>query len=588
MNQFCLECGTPIVEGDSRCRNCGAALSVQQKEEVVAVVTPKTPLSKKQKIVWGSIGVLAAIIIGFSLWANSYFSPESVGKRFNSAVESENAEKISKLVIHEDGTTITTAEAEAYLKLIKEEGKKSVEKLSTIVQHGKYLGMYKKHFVQTKDQFVYYNNYVDGLTITFNGEEIKESKRKKTEVTFGPLSPGVYDVEGIFEGKYGTSSNEDSVTLYTNNRDPYWLYLDLPIADVVFVIEDHWDLNASDSYILVNGEKIVTDEGTSEPVGPFLIDGSQKAKAVVTFPWGEVTSAEVSIDSGYVYITPTIISNDEYTKITNVLKTYGEQYVEALASNSTTPFTTITEEMKQEFLRTFDYNTSNNVYMSGSFEKLLVDKNSLSFVNDDDDMGIEIDARYYFQMDYHGLTEEPDLDERYDDVNVVLYYDKNSSEWKINNAGWAGFWYFEETDEFEGSKVLHKPSDEMIAEEKSKLFNKEIENFMVRFREYSVYAINSRYFSYVKDFHTSSGPSGKEASEYIEYLESKGITEEHLETHLEKLEEVDGTTWKVTTIDRYRIFTEDSTNEKKFRTVTVIKRVDDSFQVHELISSDEI
>ena len=70
----------------------------------------------------------------------------------------------------------------------------------------------------------------------------------------------------------------------------------------------------------------------------------------------------------------------------------------------------------------------------------------------------------------------------------------------------------------------------------------------------SVNAINTRDFSYVEGLMTNDGPRKKEAKDYINHLESKGITQQFINVTVEKVEVMNTNTWKVTTTDEFIIF----------------------------------
>ena len=104
----------------------------------------KSPMTKKQKTYFSIMGAIIVILIGFSVWSNSYFSKESTSKRFTEAIGQKDAKALSNLIVHEDGSKIIPIEAEALMKLIDREGKRSIEDYFSIQPHGKFLGVFSK------------------------------------------------------------------------------------------------------------------------------------------------------------------------------------------------------------------------------------------------------------------------------------------------------------------------------------------------------------------------------------------------------------------------------------------------------------
>src|SRR5690625_5258752 len=139
MKQFCTECGKEAKAGDNVCIHCGTPLQKEQSREPQVT---KQPMSKKQKIIFGPIAGVVLFIIAFSVWANNYQAPDAVMKRYIQAVDSSDSKKLSKLMIREDGTPVSTEEAESYLKLVKDSTFFGEESLYSVVQHGKFLGVY--------------------------------------------------------------------------------------------------------------------------------------------------------------------------------------------------------------------------------------------------------------------------------------------------------------------------------------------------------------------------------------------------------------------------------------------------------------
>lgn len=581
MSQFCQECGQQLKSEDVVCTNCGTR---HHKETVV----PKQPLSNKRKAVYRIIAVITVLLIGCLVWANTHYSRESTSKRFAEAISNKNAKGLQTLVVHEDGSAISEQEANAMVKLVKEEGEKTVQLLTSVRQHGKLLGLFKKYKMEAVDQYAFYDGPIESLVFTFNEIEMREEKRKKDSVTYGPLTPGVYEVKTTFKGKYGKGTAKSELALINAKDIPSSINVDLPLGNAVFEIANYSSTFMKDIYVVINDEKIPIDEyGETVEIGPILFDGSQKAKVVVQYPWGEVSTNETTIESEYQVMRADILSQAELKKVMDTLKQFGEEYIESKAKRSTAVYTTTTESLNDLLQKNILAPLiNNNRYVTGEFEELNIDENSVN-VLDDSDQGISIQAVFRFMDDEHSLSDTPSLSEAVHVCEVELIYDEGKQKWFVQNSisTWSNV---DVTTTLHGSGTLHQPGVDTVQAEKESLLREELESFMFHYVNRSVEAINARDFSYVEHLMTNDGPRKKESRDYIDYLESKGITEQLISSVVEKVEEAGAETWKVTTTEEFVIHYPEVSKNKKFTTIVLVKKIHDDWRVHELVSTKEI
>lgn len=581
MSRFCLECGQQLHGDDSVCTNCGTKLPQE-------TVKPKLPLSKKQKIRYGIITAIAVLLIGFTSWGKAHFSEETTSKRFVEALSTMDTKELQSLVVRENGKGINKQEVKAMLKLTEAEGRSAVESLSAIQQHGKWLGLFKMYKVQVIDQYAYYEGPLKGLSFTFNGVEIKEDSRNKESVSYGPLAPGIYDVDVTFEGTYGKGSSTSELYASSPSQELSWINVELPLGNVIFEVANYSSEVMVDARILINDEEIAVNEyGETEAIGPILFDGTQHAKLIVQYPWGEVTTEEMMIESEYQEIEAAILSKDEMKIVLDTLKQYGEEYIEAKAKRSTSIFTTTTKSFNESYMENIAKPLiDNELFITGKFDQLDVDEDSVS-VLDDPEQGITIDAEFSFMEDSHSLLDTPSISESVYTCDVKLIYDESEKKWFIQNSTLTHS-NLATTKTITGSGTIHQPSSDAVQKEKDRLLKNELQSFFEYYVSQSVNAINARDFSYVEDMMTDDGPRKKEAKDYIVYLESKGITEQFIDVTVEKVEAVGTNTWQVTTTDEFIIYNPDGSKNKKYTTVVTVKQVDGDWLVHELLSTVEI
>lgn len=617
MKRFCKECGKEIQPENRVCIHCGTPVgrkdAVNDSNEKVTSTenvtkqpssekvtmsekkrrttrqtnkNPSAPMSKKKKRMLSIVGAVAVLLIGFSMWAQSYQSPDAVQKRFYKAVMENNPKTLQKLVIHENGSSATKGEAKALIKLVEEEGEYVLHDLFTVETDGKFLFLYKANKMMAADQFAYYPDPVKGLTFSFN--KVEPDIRKKS--LHGPLIPGIYDVKASFKGDYGETTKEGEITLNDYYGDETYIDMDINVADVTFYIENFLDLDLENAHIKLGKEEIpINKEGSTKPVGPFILDGSQQVQTVVKMPWGKVESEPIDISEEHMSIQAEILSEDDYQAVTTLLTNFGEQYVEAFAENNTEPLKNVSKTVKKALKEKMaDQLYDDDWYYSGEFMQLDIDRNSIYFDEDKEEPSINIVTEYLFNEDYHEIEEIPELFESYQLLVTTLNYDAKEKSWSIAGISDDYWGAFEGTDTVEGSQKVFGPSDETVKAAKDLAIADEMDDFLESYTRASVDAINYTDFYYVENYIVEDSPRWEEARDYIDYLDSKNITEDFLDMEIESVEETDDGTWEVTVLESFTIYKEDSTDDKDFRTKLVVKEIDGELYVYELLETNEI
>jgi len=580
MKIFCQECGNPLKSEDVVCKDCGTRIIQPQK-------VSKNPMTKKQKTYFSIIGAIIVILIGFSVWSNSYYSKESTSKRFTEAIGQKDAKSLANLIVHEDGSKIIPIEAEALAKLVEREGKRSIEDYFSIQPHGKFLGVFQKHKVEMINQYAYFEGPLKPLTFQFNKKVVKEEDRGDDFVLFGPLSPGIYDVETKFENEFGKGLTTSEIYMWNSEGDQTWIPVELPIVEVMFEVENYSNSVMKNVSVIVNEVEIPVDvEGVTEFIGPILLDGTQKAKIVVEYPWGEVASENMMIDSEHQYLSATIFTKEQETEIANLFLQFGEELAKAKATNSIDVFTTITDDNKEIIQdQMLNYYINNDVYYSGQIEQMNMDANLVELL--EDRPALYVNAELEYKEANYSITETPEFESQLYPFVFEITYDEQQKKWLIQSEYERGY-VDNPTHVLKGSGTVHEPNGEKITTAKVEHVKNELDVFMESYVYASVDAINYHSIAYVENLMTKDGPAVKESEDYISYLEEKDISEEVLSISVEKVEEKDIDLWEVTYIAEYRIFYPDKELVKKFNTVTTVKKVDGQWLAHELISTEEL
>lgn len=595
MKRFCKECGKEAAPEHKICIHCGTPLPPLNEEPKPSEVTSnkrsshneqKPKMSKKKKGLLSVVGVIAVLMIGFSVWAQNYQSPESVYKRFVEAATEKDVNGLQSLVVHENGAKATKGEAQALIKLIEEEGEYALDQLFVIEPSGKFLYIFEANKAIAIDQYAYYSDPVEGLTFAFNEYEPNLRKNKM----YGPLIPGMYNVLATFKGEYGETSKEGEVTLANEYGDESPIDIEVNIAEVTFHVENFEAIDAEKSHVLIDDEKVkLTDDGSTEPVGPFILDGSQKAITVATLPWGEVESEPVAISEKEISLNADLLSKEDFAAVSDLLVNFGEENAKVLANKSAKELTNVSDAVKKTMNEKIDNNLSNDdLFYTGELVQVDIDRRSAEPLGSDTGPKLTIDTQYTYKEAYHEIDEDPELSESDIIYSVVTGYDEEEESWFIENIDGNYGFSFEATDTIEGSEKLYGPSEESVKSAKDATMNEEMASFITDYTQANVKAINMADFSYVEEYIAKDGPRTKEASEYIDYLDSKNITEDYIDSEVESIKETDDKTWEVTLLESFTINKEDSSEDKDYRTKVIVKEIDGELFVHELIETNEI
>ena len=149
----------------------------------------------------------------------------------------------------------------------------------------------------------------------------------------------------------------------------------------------------------------------------------------------------------------------------------------------------------------------------------------------------------------------------------------------------------EEAKDVSAPEEVAQTSASQEAEEETVSYTRnEVENFMKEYSTLSIKAVNERDFSIVEQSLDPNGPAYKDQLDYIEYLESKNITEESLDFTVEDILKVDKSTFKVSTNEKYEISYEDgSIKVKSFNSSYVLKTLEDGrLVVNKLLYTQEV
>ena len=96
---FCGECGTKNKKGAQFCENCGAKMETPKKE---VFVKEKKPMTKKNKIITGVVGLAAIIVVASCIFLGSLTSPKNIAEKVFNATVNYDFDTIYKYLNVED------------------------------------------------------------------------------------------------------------------------------------------------------------------------------------------------------------------------------------------------------------------------------------------------------------------------------------------------------------------------------------------------------------------------------------------------------------------------------------------------------
>ncbi|WP_422123865.1 TcaA NTF2-like domain-containing protein [Planococcus sp. X10-3] len=604
MKKFCTNCGHANNQDNKICVECGTSLTGEKKVGLNSTATAqpvksKTPLSLKTKIL-SIVGVLlVASLIGVYSWGTKTASADTVVTKFFEALQNEDAEALSKQTWLSNGQAMSVKEAGAFIDRFHDITPYELENVAKVEKNGKVIGIFDAHRIVIPAQQLSFHFPHEGLALSLNGELVTAVKHADGEYFFSDVSPGFHEAEFIFEGEFAEFNFpfELDVALYADSSAVEPIYVDLPVSSVTFGLETFYEKNPDANNVIIGDKKIPVGEyGETEGIGPLLLDGSTTAQAQIAFPWGTQVSEPVEITSTYHTFTFSGLDEEQQTALKEQLLVFAEEYVQAYALRDSKIFTGVTKNQLSVFKEDLNQMKNYDNYFKGSLVEVGVDEESIIISSDGET--VQLDAEFTINGDYYYESDTPDMDELLTDISIDFIYDESEKKWLVNSFS-EDNWFLSvvPTVFLEGSGKVYASTgtaktvevdDVEESEDGLSLSEEDAEFFMNAYNDASVKAINSGDILNVAAFIYDSGPRYKEQSDFIDYMYSEGITEEHLGTSIESVKHLEKEFYEVVTIEEFIIHGTESSNEKTYRTVTKVRVDDSGAAVYELISTKEI
>lgn len=482
--QFCKECGTKLKEGARFCPECGTSfgetttdhhkgstqdITTQSSTLNKPAENPFKKMTKKQKIM-SSILVVAALLFFITYQVGSNLtSKESAIENLQEAIVKKDKDVLSKLLVSSDPRiSLDKKSIDSFLGYINQnpaylpalisglerqadtleeqehEKAKTVSAIeSNLEEYGGLLALKKSGktaLIFDKYRFhvqpFYINistNYKDAK-IYLNNKEIAKADSDDFNGEFGPYAPGEYTVKTEYKGDYATMSNEQKVNSYQNGG---YIHVDLEL-EAMYV---NADSNFSDAAIYVNGKDSGITADDFSDFGP--VNPGVSLQAVKSFPWGEVKSEEVKVESGHSYYDLALNTNtaDYFDSITDTIKEFQQSKSESLIALDSSKLLHSTEEYKTELNESIENLKENGYqYIGEGLNSITIDLDysDIEFGEDTYHTTARYVSTFTGDWVYSSEPTEEDIADAKKETDTVynyidLVYDPESETWLVSS-----------------------------------------------------------------------------------------------------------------------------------------------------------
>lgn len=549
--------------------------------------------NKKRILIFGGIiGFVLLLVIGFRL----FYSELLVEKRFLNALEDAKTNKLARITYHENASSITKGEAEALIKLHDEEA--IDDKLYEVKAKPILFGLLKKNQVQMKSFYAAYDDWFEGLTLTFNQEEIPIHDKVEHHLEYGPLIPGIYDVKADFQGVEKVGGGEETIKL--QEKPVTNITIPLDVSTVVFSVENAESIGRETIRIHWNDESYkITESGKTNRIGPIALDGTEEATVVVEFPWGEVTSEPLAITSSEMELPVEPITKENQKKIDEQIISFADTYVESIVKGTVNSLLTGDEEV----ISTVQAHISDGsaMYADSPLKagldhvKVTPNKDETDWQNKDPLLVYDVMFTINDLTAYEASSEQADqLDEQYL-FAIGLKYSKEADDWEVVSLDPLETWAknVDDITRLEGSKTAYMLNRDGIKTKQTTTpiqseVEQEIEQLVEDYTTALTKSWNKNDITHVETFLTADSLRYAKSVEEIKSMNKKDKWELK-RIDFEKILKISDTIYDVTTKESFEVKKGNEKINKRFQIVTRVKRVGErSFKIYDEVSKEEI
>lgn len=619
---YCKECGSQLSEQSNFCRECGGRV----QDPIVAVspgAEPAPPsgapvrMSGRSKIWLLSVIVFIILCTAAYKMGEHFTSKERLIGKLETALNHKDMKKAASLLVSADPkldvNEKTLAALGDYLESEPDERKRLIQDLNGqaealdrskdgnadvyrgwvhLEKKGKTFLVYDHYRLVLEPVFITLEtNYVNAELYVGN-QLVGTADKPDYEQKFGPYLPGKYTIAAKLKTDLVDLVHSEDITLLDADADySASLLLD---GEEVTVDTGLGDTQGVKGSVIINGKDTGIDPYRQATFGPVTTDGSMSLSIRTAFPWGTVTTPELAIDSDYIEVNAASDENFEQSIIDQAVKN-NEQMLLAYTSGDVQKMEAATDTLKESVRQRIAEDREYGTYYQGRYMGAAFDVDTMKLSRNHEGWEYSVDANIRMLEDYFYEDETPSLEENSRTVNITLVYDGTKKGWYVDAMRDSyGFGGRQTKDTVSKDTGVHtaawvpKSAAAAVSASAAGLDYSGTLSFMSEYLSTSVEAMNGRLFDQVAPLIDPSGPAYKESANYIDHLETKGITEYLNSFELVNLSRNADGSLKATTSENYTINYQDgSVKNKSFISEYRLVTIDGMLKVNQLISTKE-
>lgn len=271
--QFCPNCGTIIPPDSQFCTSCGYAL----KDTLGPIRPVKRSLSKKQKngLIAGLL--LLVLFVGGFLFGRYYYSYPQQLDRFEQVFETQDPSKIAEIVTSEDPNYKVSAgnlkkfisyyQADSHKKDFSEflaDLKNDPSQLAdfSVQEKGRFWGLFPRYQLVIQPVYLMIATDQADMELLLDNKKLATSKGHDYQTTWGPLTPGNYQVIGKLDNEKAVATQQ--LIRYHNPKFETDSHVTINLHKISFKVTSNIDgakvlLNDKEVGTIQNGQAEIKD-----------------------------------------------------------------------------------------------------------------------------------------------------------------------------------------------------------------------------------------------------------------------------------------------------------------------------------------
>lgn len=486
---FCESCGNKLNPGEEFCSGCGKkAIENAETEESIngesnysranqtnySTSTLSSNLKvnwNKRKIIVLAIAMVLIIAIIGAVSGQSLTNKDKIIKDFVQAVTKKNAKKMAGLLVSSDPrikvdenslkplldyaennpswlqSVISGADIE--LETIKKQkNEDNIEAFNSglindgdlkLKKDGKAFLFFDRYVFEVKPYFINISTNLKGSEIFINDVSVGISDKENFTKQFGPYLPGTYKLRSTYRGEYASLEGSDEISIVDSNGYGFSEDRVVDVSLSINAIYTDITCNFPDAKLFVNGKETGVYARDAKHFGP--VDDNVKIRAQKEFPWGNMSSEEVSVGNKR-YHKLHIPGVDEGIKnnLMEALNKYNQSSISAIIERDPSKYVNVTAEKLKSLANGIDDMKRNDRCYKGKLLKIVYSLDSMQVEQKDGKYYASVtamesyDGAYYYKNDKNVNTRQSNPIWGYS-----LEYDEKNKEWLVNGAD--TLWY---------------------------------------------------------------------------------------------------------------------------------------------------